>query len=230
MNPEPDYIRLHDLFNEFAEKLEELNALYSDSLAGYELIHSEIESHQADIRRLMGDHEYASQDHQDKCLIDYPDFAGREHFLFSMSPMMKQGDLRRRVEKQGENSFSLANMILVSVYTYWDEHLRIEIAKAMRLISESAKNDDATKYVLRKHLSFDVWGDIRHLRQSIVHHKGIAYGDIDKCKVLKWFSPGDIVRLDHARMFKIFSLMASFRNHLHALSLPPPKPLRIPPI
>ncbi len=39
-------------------------------------------------------------------------------------------------------------------------------------------------------------GDIRYLRQSIIHNRGIAVSNVENCKVLKWFAPGEIVDLD----------------------------------
>jgi hypothetical protein len=39
------------------------------------------------------------------------------------------------------------------------------------------------------------------LRESIIHNKGVAKKEVEKCKVLKWFEKGDEITIDR-NMFK----------------------------
>ena len=68
-------------------------------------------------------------------------------------------------------------MCLVDLYTYWEDHYRAQVAAALSMEKEAIR--------------VPVFGDVRHIRQSIVHHRGIALPEVEKCQVLKWFQEGD---------------------------------------
>jgi hypothetical protein len=38
-------------------------------------------------------------------------------------------------------------------------------------------------------------GDVRLLRHSIIHHRGVALKNVEACKLLKWFREGDAMIL-----------------------------------
>jgi hypothetical protein len=75
----------------------------------------------------------------------------------------------------------------VSAYAYWEEYLRIEVGKAMGVLPPTARANEATRKILNKHVVSDFWGDMRYIRNSIVHSNGIANDEVKKCRVLKWF-------------------------------------------
>ena len=52
-------------------------------------------------------------------------------------------------------------------------------------------------------------GDLRLLRNSIIHNKGIADADIGKCKVIKKFAPGDVIALNKSDMNQIIRAIKS---------------------
>lgn len=110
--------RLLDLFWEFNSHIEALHALYLDSLVGYSILHERLISQQESVRRLLGDHEYATQAFQDTCSIIYKQLANRDYTPVSMSPVMKQGDMKRRVVDDGLNTHFLGRQCVVSAYTY----------------------------------------------------------------------------------------------------------------
>lgn len=220
--------RLLELFWEFASKLEELHTLYLDSLIGYSILHERLNAHQDAVRVALGDHEYATKEFQDTCSIAYNHLSNRDFAPVSMSPVMRQGEMRRRVEDDGRNTLLLGNQCLVSAYAYWEEYLRVEIGKAIGVLSQDAKADDVARKILNEHVKNDLWGDIRYIRNSLVHNNGIANSEMSKCRQIKWFAPGQVIELNHERMRAIFLAMGQFRNDLHAMSLPPPRKLRIP--
>jgi len=220
--------RLLELFWEFAAKLEELHTLYLDSIVGYSILHERLNSHQSAMREVLGNHEYASTEFQDTCSIVYKNLSNRDFAPVSMSPVMKQGEMRARVEDDGRNTLLLGNQCLVSAYAYWEEYLRVEIGKAIGVLAPDAKADEDARKVLNKHVTSDLWGDIRHIRNSLVHSNGIANSEMSKCRLIKWFSPGQPIELSHERMHAIFLELGRYRNELHSMSLPPPRKLRIP--
>ena len=90
--------------------------------------------------------------------------------------LSSQGAFRQRISPGGIDSKICGYMCIVIIYQVWEEHARKEIADGMGV----EKND----------LQFDLMGDIRNLRRSIVHRggkaeKAIEWLNIDKNDVIK---------------------------------------------
>ena len=221
--------RLLDLFWEFAYKLEAVHTFYLDSIVGYSVIYERVLQKQENLRTLLGaNHELANTEFQDTCSTVYKQLGGKDYSAVSMSPIMKQGNVKNRVKEDGQNTLLLGSQCLVALYSYWEEHLRVEIGKAIGVLPQNAERNDATRHVLNKYVANDMWADIRHIRNSIVHNNGIANSEIVKCKVITWFKPMQPIELDHGKMRQIFLSLGRFRNELHTMSLPPRKPIRLP--
>lgn len=92
-----------------------------------------------------------------------------------------QAMFRARNDKAGANVASIGNLCLVQLYQFWEDHFRGEVAKALG----KRKND----------IVHDVFGDIRLLRNSIIHYRAMAFSDVASCKVLTWFMPGQRITL-----------------------------------
>ncbi len=88
-----------------------------------------------------------------------------------------QREYKERNEGHGRNYRTIGNLCLVQIYQYWEDEYRQKVADELRV----AKNQVAAH----------VMGDLRFLRMSIVHHRGIALADVEKCRLLKWFHEGD---------------------------------------
>ena len=216
-----NYPRFLELFREFSLHIEALHTLYLDSLVGYSIVHERLLAQQESMRQILGEHEYATQEFQDTCSIVYKNVANRDFTPVSMSPVMKQGDMRRRVVDDGINTVLLGRQCVVTAYAYWEEYLRVEIGKAAGVLPLTARpSENKTREVLNEHVVSDFWGDLRYIRNSIVHANGVASSDVKKCKLLTWFAPGDPIELTHDRMRQIFLHMGRYRNALHDLSLP----------
>jgi hypothetical protein len=74
-----------------------------------------------------------------------------------------------------------ANMSIVMMYAYWEDHYREKIAHAIGL---KDKND----------VKIEIMGDLRILRNSIVHNGGYVISD-KKFKILGDFRPGDQINI-----------------------------------
>lgn len=223
-----NYNRLLELFWEFAGHIESLHTLYLDSIAGFSILHDRLLSHQRNMKKLLGNHKYATEEFQDTCSMIYKHLCEKDFSPVSMSPVMKQGDIKDRTKNNGINYFLLGSHCVVSAYSYWEEYLRIEIGKAIGVLDQNAKNSDETRGILNKYVVNDFWGDMRHLRNSIIHKNGIANSHISKCKIFKWFKPGDAIELDYEKMRGIFLAMGAYRNELHSMSSPPSRGIKIP--
>ena len=119
MTPEHqiDYPRLLELSWEFSRRIEALHALYIDSVVGFKTLHSRLLSHQDDVKKFLGDHDYARTEFQDRCLVSYQELADRDEHLVSMSSVMNQGDVKERVRQNGQNTLLLGSQVVVSAYS-----------------------------------------------------------------------------------------------------------------
>lgn len=223
-----DYLRFRDLFHEFSRKLEEQHTFYLDSVIGYSVLHQRLLKKQQDTKAFLGNSELANDEFLDTCSTRYGHLGDKEFIPVSLSPVMKQGDVKARTKENGRNYFILGANCLVSLYGYWEEYLRIEVGIAKGVLVKGATNTEQTRTVLNEHVKSDLWGDIRHLRNSIVHNNGVASSDVEKCKLIKCFSPGNPIELDFQKMRAIFLFLAEYRNELDRLSRPPRKGIRLP--
>jgi hypothetical protein len=71
-----------------------------------------------------------------------------------------------------------AAQVIVDFYTDWEEHYRVELAKA----HQCNKYDFQINY----------FGDLSKLRQDYVHKRGICSNSAH-CNTLKWFNKGDLM-------------------------------------
>ncbi|HEY9295501.1 MAG TPA: hypothetical protein VIQ31_03850, partial [Phormidium sp.] len=65
----------------------------------------------------------------------------------------------------------------ISIYSYWEDYYRNKIAE---LLSKK-KND----------LKEPIMGDLRLVRNSIIHHRAIALPEIEDCTLLRWYKERD---------------------------------------
>ena len=108
----------------------------------------------------------------------------------------------------------------MSFYDYWNDYLRREYVIAKGKLDSNETRKEVIEEALRKYASHDLWGDIRHLRTSIVHNQGIATSDIARCKLIKWFQAGDPIALTPEHMRALFVALLAYRNELHNEQFP----------
>ena len=114
---------------------------------------------------------------------DYPEPENALH-------MCSQGGFKKKNASGGDNQIMAANMCIVMIYTYWEDHYREKIAHA-------------AGYKDKNKVGVEVFRDLSILRNSIIHHGG--YMKTDKmCRILTWFKPGEKINmdLDHFEMIK----------------------------
>lgn len=107
------------------------------------------------------------------------------------------GQIKERMKKNGFNQQKSAEAVLVLIYHIWDEKYRHKLIQR-----------DGTK---SSKINSDIIGDIRLIRNSIIHNKGIADKDISKCKIFKKFSPEEKIILHQTDIdFIILELRKDF--------------------
>ncbi len=89
-------------------------------------------------------------------------------------------DLIHRNAPGGRNWFFLGGMCAVAI---WEDHYRARLAASLRCEPSE--------------LVHDAFGELRHLRRSIIHGRGIALPEVGYAKILQRFKPGEPVLLEY---------------------------------
>jgi len=120
----------------------------------------------------------------------------------------------------GQNLILMAQLCIVSFYDFWNEYLRREYVIAKGKLDRNERNKNKIDAVMRRFAPHDIWGDLYYFRTSIVHKLGVANGDVAKCKIFKWFQPGDPLSFEPGQMRQIFLALLAYRNHLFSEQFP----------
>jgi len=154
--------------NEFIKKIDEIYGVYLDSTHGFSLIRKYFIDSQGKI----------TQADLDKRSVYYgkghPDQKG-SYFLHRCS----QTEFKKRNRENGKNYVTIANLCAVMIYQYWEDYYREKIAKENKI-----KKDD---------VEWTIMNDLRILRHSVIHNKGIARRRVKECEILKWFNEGEVI-------------------------------------
>jgi hypothetical protein len=214
-----DYRRLHQLSDEFTNLWKLLQSLYLDAAVGFAFVRGHVEEDQERSRSYVRGTELDSEDFQDKLSFSYNQiFSGA--FCTSTIHRATQGEVKARNAPGGANFTTLGQLCLVSFYDFWNDYLRREYVIAKGKLDADETNKKNVEAALREHASHDLWGDIRHLRTSVVHNQGIATSDVTRCKLIKWFRLGDPIALTPEHMRALFLALLRYRNELFKEQFP----------
>ena len=119
---------------------------------------------------------------------------GDEDETESMVYQTTYGQLIPIAETPGRIENRQAANLIVSIYQSWEDTYRAKVAALLGI-----KKDD---------LKADIWGDLRHIRRSILHRDFRAVAEIDQCKIIKSFSPGKPIIFS-------YSILNLIKNELH---------------
>lgn len=216
-----NYDKLTELFEEFSNYTESLHTLYLDSVIGYEFINKNLNQRQSEMSEILKNHGFSDTLPKDDLAMSYNWLVGKDVTPISLSPVMSQGNIKNRTKHNGSNYYRLGSQCIIEAYSYWEEYLRLEIGIALGVISANSSQSEGIRSILNKEVTSDFWGDIRYLRNSIVHNKGKANSDTKNCKLLKWFKPEDVIELSYEKMDQIFRQMGKYRYEIQNMSYPP---------
>jgi len=211
INPDVDYRRLHQLSDDFTNLWKRLQSFYLDAAVGFAFVRSHIEADQERSRSYVRGTEIDSGEFQDRLSFSYTEIFC-DDFCTSAIHEATQGEVKARNAPGGANFTTLAQLCLVSFYDYWNDYLRREYVIAKGKLDENETKKEVVEAALREYASHDLWGDIRHLRTSIVHNQGIATSDVIRCKHIKWFQPGDPIALTPQHMRALFLALLRYRT------------------
>jgi hypothetical protein len=112
-----------------------------------------------------------------------------------------QAEYKQRNNLNGQNYRFIGNMALISIFEYWESSCRNKLAKFH-------KTD-------RRYIKSDILGDLRHLRNSIIHNQGMALPEIEKCKKFNWYKANDDIFIDGDKMEDIVSAIKDLKLDLY---------------
>ena len=175
-------IKMHQSPIDFIEEVNEINGLYLDTVNGYKAKVREIDRAKIQLKAM-----YKTQGGKfDEEAFEKGNFKYRDSSvdktvdIFSHETSMK--NLRERTAEDGQNYIKIGNLCLAQIYQLWEDKYRNRIATDLGI----DRND----------LKSDIFGDIRLIRISIMHHHGIALKEIEKTKIFQWFKEGDQIYLN----------------------------------
>lgn len=105
------------------------------------------------------------------------------------------GALKDRLSDGGFDQKKAASATIVFVFQIWEDKYRRNIVGSDGKVMEA--------------IDSDIMGDLRLLRNSIIHNKGIAMGNVASCKVITRFKPGDKIDLTKSDIYDIISAIRS---------------------
>lgn len=213
IEPGVNYLRLRELSFEFTQHWNRLQAFYLDSVVGFDLVHAHVVMEQEQARSFVQGTELDSEEFQDTRIFTYSPLLPDE-FCTSGIHRATQGEVKARNKLDGLNFSTLGQLCIVSFCAFWNDYLRREYVIAKGRLDPNEKDNKVVKERLRLHASRDLWGDLNYLRNSIVHNKGRANSEVARCKLIKWFKPGDLITVTPERMRAIFLALLTYRNDL----------------
>jgi len=183
------------LISEFESMVKEIHGIYLDNVMGFTLTLNLVEKGQSKVSAEIS----KSIDELDRLPFAHTT-PGPE---WERGHTETQGEFKIRMSKGGRNHIFAGNMCIISLYQYWEDHYRSKIAQAM------GGDKDA--------LVSPIMGDIRLLRNSIVHHQGIALKAVEEAQVINWFREDDRIEFDRAQIISIMKLVYAYINDLRKL-------------
>jgi hypothetical protein len=192
--------------DEFEQIVDYIYGVYLDATTGFKQLLIWFEKNQGKALEMLKDShpELANIDYLDSVEMIYGNGNPNDPSSIVLHRCTQKEYKERNTEK-GVNYKFIGNVVLVSLYQYWEDHYRSNVAKSLGL--------------KQNELKAPIMGDLRILRTSIVHHAGVALKDIKKCELLKWYKEGDEIFIDTEKFDQIIFHVKSMIKGLRAKAL-----------
>jgi len=189
------------IINNYISVIDAIYGVYLDSTLGFKLLNKYIQKIQRESIRLIGPE--ATIEKLDKAEFIYGRGSPPQYKDPSNPNSLHkttQGVLKERNKESGINFKTIGNLSIVQIYQFWENNYRDKIAQAMNL-----KRDE---------LKSDIFGELRCLRESILHHSSFALPNVEKkVKVVK-FKGGEEIFLKKNDVRKIVNTVKIYLNTL----------------
>jgi len=173
---------MHIELHQFLERANKIYGLFLDTTRGFNELRRNLLAQEKSILKQTGENDFDSKPY----LYGVTQDDGR---IKQLSCWTTLGELKARLDQKGENHFQIANLSLVMIYSYWEYY--------RNKLKENKK----------KTINSDLMGDIRHLRRSIIHNKGLALKEVASLKILPSFNEGTEIEIDEEYFEQIMVLL-----------------------
>lgn len=190
--------------DEFEKVLDYIYGVYLDSFNGFDKLRRWFEKNQKDSLASL------KITHPELASIEYLD---SRHMIYGHGDpntpeaielhRCTQKEYKDRNSKNGLNVQFLGNMVLVSIFHYWEDFHRGQIASEL--------------CITKNQLKVPIMGDLRLIRISIIHHAGVALKNIESCELLKWYKDGDKIVIDKSKFEEIIYHIKNMLNALRSV-------------
>lgn len=193
-------MQLRSICEDLKLYLNEIHGLYLDSISGFSLINQYLETESNELVRLIGEVDLELLNERS---ISHKRFFGSD-FAASGIHHPTVAELRSRTAINDHNYDMVGKMCIVYLFSFWEMNLRKRIAKA--------------KTIDVKDVIYDYWGDLRLLRNFIVHSSQKTRNELKKSKIFKMWDNDDevIVTVEYFRRILLDGLR--FHNNLYSES------------
>ena len=113
-----------------------------------------------------------------------------------------QGEFKERNREGGANHYLIGNLCVVAIYQYWEDEFRNAIATELGVPREDLKSP--------------VFGDLRLLRNAILHNRALGTHDLEKCQLFFWFKEGDAIAIDEEKFDELAEAIQGYLQSLEA--------------
>ncbi|MCK5492113.1 MAG: hypothetical protein KAJ14_03275 [Candidatus Omnitrophica bacterium] len=183
--------KLDDIIREYIDFINNQVGVYMDALAGFEGHHVRIERQVHRISKITG----SKIDENGKRIVMRTSYEDPSQPDIIHNRIIRASDYIAANSRGGANEQQHAQATIVFIFTYWEEEIRPRLSRS-RSVELSKINSD-------------IMGDLRILRNVILHSKAII--NPDKYKSLKLvqnlFKSNHKIHLSYDDMHKIFVLI-----------------------
>lgn len=173
---------LNELVDEFWEKVDSIYGVFLDGVEGFQCIHdktkSTFEKTAKRVEEQAGFRMIPEQFIRGFARLVKPEEKGKTKALHQVD----FHTLMERNKPNGNNMNYIGQVCLVSIYQFWDDHYRKKIAKCLKCKTNQ--------------LQVNLFGDLKNIRNSIIHNNGFAINKIKKNTVIKEFNPKQALTID----------------------------------
>jgi len=177
--------QLLTMIEEFIGRLDQIHAVFIDTNTAYILL-------------LQKAQELFPTDEGTVSFGDGPP----EHSQTKIRQTVTIENFKSRLNLSGQNMQIITSLCIVAIYQLWEDEYREKIANAIGLL----KKED---------LKLDIMGDIRRLRQAVIHHGNKRTEEFSRFKKLIYMAPRQTVTLDDQ---EFHNLIETIKRDLRALN------------
>jgi hypothetical protein len=186
-----DPVAIERVLREFIDTINHQVGVYMDALAGFEGHYTRVER-QVFRGNKPGGTRVNEKGIPEVVWVSYEDPSKPD---IVHNRIIRTNDYLQANAKGGSNEQQHSRAILVFLFTYWEDEIRPKLAAIRNVEVDDIKSD--------------IMGDLRALRNAILHARGVlGYDDWKRLKKLQqMFTEAEPVSLSYDGMHKIFSLI-----------------------